>query len=110
MRILLDQNLPLGLRQFLNPHTVMTADEEGWSEFLNGDLLRVAEEHGFDLLLTADQSLSYQQNLMGRRLAIGVLTTNHWPSVRSSAGAIAAAVDTCRVGDFFIVKVPRLPS
>lgn len=67
MNVLFDGCVPRPLRGFLVSHIVKTAPELGWGALKNGDLLRVAEEQ-FDLLLTADQNLRYQQNLNGRRL------------------------------------------
>jgi hypothetical protein len=74
MRIVFDQGTPAPLRRALTGHAVATAFELGWSGLANGDLLREAEAQ-FDLLITTDQSLRYQQNLAGRRLAILVLPT-----------------------------------
>jgi hypothetical protein len=49
---------------------VLRAAELGWQQLSNGELIASAEEQGFDLLITADRNLRYQQNLTGRRLAI----------------------------------------
>ncbi len=49
-----------------------------WAMLENGDLLSAAEDAGFDVMLTADKNISYQQNLAGRRLALVVLSTNDW--------------------------------
>lgn len=76
MRILFDKNVPYQLRRYLTDHEVRTAAEQGWARLVNGDLLKAAEEHGFTVMVTADQSLEYQQNLSGRRLALIVLSTN----------------------------------
>jgi hypothetical protein len=62
MLILFDQATPFPLRKFLRGHVIKTGYQQGWSNLLNGDLLRVAQEAGFDLLLTADKNLAYQQN------------------------------------------------
>lgn len=83
MRILFDQGTPVPLRKFLPGHVVKTAYQQGWSTLLNGDLLRVAEEAGFDLLLTVDKNLAYQQNLAGRKIGIVALSRNRW-SVNST--------------------------
>jgi hypothetical protein len=74
MRILFDQGTPVPLRRDLSAHQVSTALEMGWEKLNNGELLRVAEAH-FDVLITTDQNLRYQQNLAGRHLAILVLPT-----------------------------------
>ncbi len=69
MRVLFDQGPPAPLRTALVGHEVETAYEQGWSTLKNGDLLLVAEEHGFDVLVTTDMNLRYQQNLSARRMA-----------------------------------------
>ena len=77
MRILFDKNVPYPLLGYLAKHNVRTAEELGWARLVNGDLLRAAEDAGFGVMVTADQSLEYQQNLKGRKLALVVLSTNH---------------------------------
>lgn len=74
MRILLDQGTPVPLRRFFPGHQVSTAYAEGWANFQNGDLL-AAGEGRFDLFITTDKNLRYQQDLQGRTLAILVLPT-----------------------------------
>ena len=69
MRILFDQGTPVPLRAIFTTHQISTAFEMGWANLENGDLLRAAEDQ-FDLFITTDQNLRYQQNLAGRRLAI----------------------------------------
>jgi len=64
----------------------------------NGALLSAAEEAGFDLFSTADQELSYQQNLTGRKIALLVLITNNWSQVKSHTTEIMAAVDSSNPG------------
>jgi len=61
-------------------HDVRTAEEPGWARLVNGDLLRAAEDAGFGVMVTADQSLEYQQNLNGRKLA----ELHHRPDQRRS--------------------------
>ena len=78
MRVLFDQAAPVPIAAYLREHTVRTASEEGWDTLTNGELLRVAEAAGFEVLLTADNNLAYQQNLKGRRIAIVALTGNRW--------------------------------
>lgn len=89
MRILFDQGTPVPQRRYLSAHTVATAYEMGWSALANGDLLAAAEVK-FDLLLTTDQNLRYQQNLAGRNLAILVLPTTSWPEIQKHTAEIAA--------------------
>ena len=82
MRILFDQGTPAPLRRHLGDHAVDTVAERGWSELGNGDLIARAEDEGYDVLVTTDQNMRYQQNLTGRRLAIVVLLSTAWPYVR----------------------------
>jgi hypothetical protein len=82
MRVLFDQGTPVGIRKFLTEHIVKTAYEQGWSAFLNGELLRVVEEAGFEVLLTTDKNLVYQQNLSERKIAIVVLGKSRWNLIK----------------------------
>src|SRR4051794_8439221 len=75
MKVLFDVNVPQPLRRKLSAHEIVTAQELGWGELENGDLIRAAELK-FDVLITADQNLKYQQNLKNRKLAIIVLPGN----------------------------------
>jgi hypothetical protein len=86
------------LRRALTDHSVATAYEKGWAGLTNGELLAAAEE-AFDVLVTTDQNLRYQQDLAGRRLAILVLPTTSWPRLSLHAAAIAAAVVALRPGE-----------
>ncbi|MBX3376376.1 MAG: hypothetical protein KF678_05170 [Phycisphaeraceae bacterium] len=105
MKILLDQGTPVPLRKLLDGHEVMTAFEMGWSELVNGELLTRAEE-AFDLLITTDQNLPYQQNLTRRRLGILVLTTTSWPRVQKHAQRVVEAIATIQQGQFVVVAIP----
>ncbi|MFM8358132.1 MAG: DUF5615 family PIN-like protein, partial [Verrucomicrobiota bacterium] len=75
MRILLDECVPWLMCRLLTGHECTTAQKQGWGGVKNGDLIRLAEGE-FDLFITSDQNLRYQQNLVGRRLPILVLSTN----------------------------------
>jgi predicted nuclease of predicted toxin-antitoxin system len=99
VKILFDQGTPAPLRRELPKHTITTAFEKGWATLTNGDLLAKAE-HEFDLLITTDQNLQYQQNLAGRRIAILVLPTTSWPKIQSHTAEIAAAADRMKPGDY----------
>lgn len=99
MRILFDQGTPLPLRRFLTGHQVATAFEKGWAGFTNGDLLRTAEAE-FDLLITTDQNLRYQQNLAGRKLAILVLPTTSWPKIWRHVQVVVDVVNQAKPGEY----------
>jgi hypothetical protein len=81
VKILFDQGAPRPLRKFLHPHAVDIALALGWSKFKNGDLIAAAESAGYDLTITTDQSIRYQQNLSERKIAIIVLLHTNWPKV-----------------------------
>ena len=81
----------------------------GWAALSNGALLASAEVAGFDILITADQNLSYQQNLASRRIAIVVLTSNHWLTVKTEGPAIAAACSGARQRDFIVIELAKPP-
>jgi hypothetical protein len=81
-----DHGTPKGLAHALSAHTIHTAQSKGWDTFSNGALLDAAEEAGFEVLLTTDRRIRYQQNLQGRRIALVVLTgSTRWPITQPSA-------------------------
>lgn len=104
MRILFDQGTPAPLRDHLSGHSVETAYEKGWSTLRNGELLAKAEA-GFDVLVTTDRNLRYQQNLAERRIAILVLPTTSRPRLQRIAREIAAAVDSLKPGQYLEVPL-----
>lgn len=106
MRVLFDQGTPVPLRRALGGHMVATAYEMGWSEMTNGALLAAAESR-FDVLVTTDQNLAYQQNLQGRTLAVVVLPTTSWPVIRDSAAEVAAAIADAQPVDFIELAFSR---
>ena len=73
MLILFDHGTPRSIARFLKGHTVVEALARGWDRLINGALLNAAEDAGFDVLLTTDKNIRYQQNLKGRKIAIVVL-------------------------------------
>ena len=100
MRVLFDQGTPVPLRRFLSSHTVTTVYEKGWSRTPNGDLLRLADQEMFEVFLTTDQRLRYQQNLTDRRIAIVVLPTTSWPVIQKHPAKIAEVLNSIAPGDF----------
>jgi hypothetical protein len=100
MHILFDQGTPVPLRRALKGHEVFTAAERGWSQLSNGDLLAEAAQSGVDLLITTDQNLRYQQNLMNRRIGIPVLRTTSWPRIREKVDLVLEAVAEFTTGDY----------
>ena len=106
MRVLFDQGTPVPLRQSLSEHSVSTAYELGWATLKNGELLRFAEEQGFEVLVTTDTNLRYQQNLAVRRIAVVVLSTTSWPRIRVVVAHVTSAVNSASVGSYVEVSVP----
>jgi hypothetical protein len=100
MLILFDHVTPSGIARFLPGHTVTKAKDQGWDTLANGDLLAEAERAGFDVFLTADKNMRYQQNLRGRRIALVALSTPQWPVVRLHIERIAAAVNAAAPGTY----------
>jgi hypothetical protein len=110
LRILFDKNVPVGVRRFLLRHEVRTVVELKWPlQLENGELLAAAETSAFDVMVTSDQNIRYQQNLTGRRLALVVLGSNIWPIVRNYGEVIAAKVAAATPGtyDFIEMPIPR---
>ena len=107
MRILFDHGTPRGIARALADHTVITAYAQGWDRLNNGALLRAAEDAAIDVLLTTDQRIRYQQNLVNRQIAIVVLTgTTRWTRVRLHLDRIAVAVNAATPGSYTEVAIP----
>jgi hypothetical protein len=106
MRVLFDQATPVPIRPYLKGHTVSTAFRQGWDKLKNGELLAVAEEAGFDVFLTTDKNMRYQQNLADRKIAIVVLGQQQWPHLRPHIQRVIDAVNEARPGAFAEVAVP----
>jgi len=88
VRVFFDECVPRPLRNLLPLHEIKTAQEMGWGRLKNGELIQRAEESGFEVFVTSDQNLSYQQNLTGRQIALLVLSTNYWPTLRDQKAKI----------------------
>jgi hypothetical protein len=108
MLVLSDQGIPVPLRQFLPEHSVRTAAEQLWSTLANGQLLAAAEAAGFDVLVTTDKNMRYQQNVTSRRIAVVVLGQGRWPVVRLHVRRVATAVNAAQPGTFTDVEMPEM--
>lgn len=106
MKILFDQGTPVPLRTVLRAYDVTTAFECGWQELSNGDLISAAERAGYDVLVTTDKNLKYQQNLSGRRLAVVVLPTTSWKKIQVNAALVAEAISALTTGAYVEVAFP----
>jgi hypothetical protein len=100
VRVLLDENLPHLLRNNLGDHQVFTVRYQGWAGLKNGELIKAAEDDGFDAFITGDQTLSYEQNLTARRVAILVLSSIDWHILKENLPPIQAALDSATPGSF----------
>ena len=104
MKLLFDQGTPAPLGGHLPEHSVDTLAEKGWSDKGNGELLDLAEHEGYEVLVTTDQNLRYQQNLAGRQIGLVVLLSTNWREVRVRTREIAEAIATVRPGA--VIEVP----
>ncbi len=106
MRVLFDNGTPRGVAAALSDHTVEEARSHGWDTLRNGELLDAAEAAGFDVLLTTDRNIRFQQNLTDRKIAIVVLSKGRWRLIRNKLPEIAAAVAAATPGSFIEVEIP----
>jgi hypothetical protein len=107
VRVLFDHNVPHKLKNSLPGHLVRTADQMGWSKLENGQLLQASEDNGFEVMVTGDKNLSYQQNLKHRTLALVILSTNNWNIIKLHTQAVLAAVNAATPGSFRVVTFER---
>lgn len=103
-RVLLDHCVPRQLRRALPGHEVITTYRMGWNRLRNGQLLAAAEEAGFDVFITADQSIRFQQHLHGRRIAIVELPTNDRAQVKRLARRVLTVLPSLAPGSFTIIE------
>lgn len=102
-KVILDENLPISLRHHLKHFDVVTVQYQGWAGIQNGDLIALADGQ-FDVLLTADQNLRYQQNLRNRRIAIIELPFIKRQSIPLWVERIESAIFSARPGDY--IQIP----
>jgi len=107
MLVLFDNGVPRTLaRHLIGDHTVTEARARGWAELENGKLLNEAEAAGFEVLVTTDKNLSYQQNLSGRRIAIVVLGKGRWTLIKPHVAKVVATVNAATPGSFAEIEIP----
>lgn len=105
MNILLDECVPWPLHKLLPGHSCTTAQRRGWHSVKNGELLKLAEAE-FDLFITSDQNIRYQQNLAGRRIAILELSTNKIRRLQAAATLIQSTIASLQPGEFRWLEIP----
>ncbi len=96
------------IRAYLDRHEVRTASQQGWDTLKNGELLTAAEGAGFEVLLTTDKNLRYQQNLAVRKIAVVVLGVQQWPQLRPHVGRVVEAVNAAVLGSYIEVEIPAV--
>jgi len=90
----------------LEDHVVSTAHELGWSTLTNGDLLSAAEDQNFEVFITTDKNLQYQQNLKSRKISIIVLSATSWPRISKVSMKIAAVIEQSAENSFTEIEIP----
>jgi hypothetical protein len=106
MKILFDNGTPKPIARSLIGHEVAFARQIGWHELENGELIQQAEDSGYQLLLSTDKNIRYQQNLAGRKIALVVLGNSQWPQVKMHLAAIVAAINSATPGSYVEVSIP----
>ena len=105
MRILLDECVPWPMHRLLTKHSCANVQAKGWAGTKNGELLRLAETD-FELFITSDQNIRYQQNLAGRKIAVLELSTNDIERIEAAASLIQDAVDKIQPEQFQELEIP----
>ena len=105
MKILFDECVPWPINKLLAGHLCSSVQAEGWSGIRNSDLLKRAEAD-FDLLITADQNILYQQNLSDSKISILELSTNDLRRLLASSALIQKTVKEIRLGEFVRLAIP----
>jgi hypothetical protein len=105
MRILLDECVLWPMHKLLSGHICSTVQSQGWGGIKNGELLHLAEGE-FDLFITSDQNIHYQQNLARRRIAILELSTNDIGRIQSARLLIEETIATIGLHEFKQLTVP----
>ncbi|HXB73323.1 MAG TPA: hypothetical protein VNY05_34110 [Candidatus Acidoferrales bacterium] len=107
MLVIFDNGTPRTLARFLiGRHTVTEARARGWEELENGELLNEAEAAGFQVMVTTDKNMRYQQNFTGRKIAIVVLGQGRWALIKPYVAEVVAAVNAATPGSFAEVDIP----
>jgi hypothetical protein len=96
------------MRSSLKGHAVETAAQRGWDMLKNGELLEAAEEASFEVLVTPDKNIRYQQSLEFRRIALVVLGNPPWPVLRRHVERVVMAVNAAQPSSYTFVDIPPL--
>ena len=93
------------MHKILRGHSCSTVQGEGWGGIKNGDLLQRAEG-AFDLFITSDQNIRYQQNLTGRRIAILELSTNDISRIEAASLVVQEVLENIQPNEFRQLTIP----
>ncbi|MEZ5615223.1 MAG: hypothetical protein R3E35_08415 [Rhodocyclaceae bacterium] len=106
MRILIDGCLPKQLKVWLaGTHEAVTVQEAGWANVKNGKLLRLANDAGFDVFITADKNMYYQQNFAGLRISAVVIPSNRKLLVQRSVPALLQSLARAQPGEKVVMDL-----
>lgn len=103
MKVLFDHGTPAPLREELKGHEVVLAREQGLDTLTNGEFLDAAEASGYQVVVTTDKGIPYQQNLVRSKLAIVIVEAN-WPRLKEKLPSIRQTVDKARPGECIVVS------
>ena len=107
MIVLFDNGTPRTLARYLiDQHTVTEARARGWEELDNGALLAEAEAAGFQVLVTTDKNIRYQQNLADRKIAVVALGKGRWSLIKRHVVQIVEAVHAATPGSYTEIEIP----
>ncbi|MBA4149736.1 MAG: DUF5615 family PIN-like protein [Verrucomicrobia bacterium] len=107
MKVLLDECVPRPIRTLLPSHEVSTVQQAGWGRISNGDLLLRAEER-FEVFITSDKNLRYQQKLSSRRIGIIELLTTDWVILNRMSQALNDAINSLNPKNSYIeIQLPK---
>ena len=106
MRVLLDNCVPAGIRRFLIGHTVTHSVTVGLADVNKGDLIKAAD-YNYEIFVTSDLNIRYQQKFSDRKLAIVAVATNHWPTTQTDPGKVTQAVNAATAGSYQLVTYPK---
>jgi hypothetical protein len=104
VKVLCDENMPHKLRHSLEEFDTCTVQYIGFAGLKNGELLNATEAAGFDVFVTGDKTLEYEQNLNGRKIAVVSLSAPHWRLIKPYIGKIASAIENATPGSFTRVE------
>jgi predicted nuclease of predicted toxin-antitoxin system len=106
MRILIDNCVVKRFGPLITDHETTHASQLGWSKLENGDLIRTAEEAGYEVMITVDKNLQYQQSLAGRKISIIVLSPIfvYYEDIAALVPQVILALDNLPSGSFVVIR------